>query len=107
LRVACEALREQYGLPPFWYDCEVEGEDSWAYAHSKGESLGFNITQVVVFVDPSVWTWMWGAPDRANYQIIMYWDSSRVSPERVAGIEADLARLLGSQVVSYPGSEPA
>ena len=107
LRVACEALRERYGLPPFWYDCKVEGEDSWGYAYSKGESLGFNVTVVGEFVNPSVWTWMWGAPDRANYQIILYWDSVRVGPERVAAIESGLAELLGCPVVPYPGSEQA
>jgi hypothetical protein len=107
LRVVCEALREQYGLPPFWYDFEVEGADSWCYAHAKGELLGFNVTVVGEFVNPSVWTWMWGAPDRANYQIIMYWNSVRVGPERVVAIESELAELLCCPVLPYPGSEQA
>jgi hypothetical protein len=105
MRAVCEAIRERYELPPFWYDCEVEGEDSWVYAHAQGLSLGLNVTQIGEFVNPSVWTWMWGAPDRANYQIILSWDSSRINPQGVSAIEAAFAELLGSPIIPYPDSK--
>jgi hypothetical protein len=104
LRPVCESLRARYGFPPFWYDCEAEGADSWTYAHSAGESLGFNVTQIEEFVNPSLCTWMWGAPDQANYQIILYWDSSRLRSEDVAEIESVLAELLQGPIIPYPGS---
>jgi hypothetical protein len=105
LRTFCELLGTRYRLPAFRYDCEVEGRDAWSYASAAGETIGFNVTKIEEFVTPSLWTWMWGAPDQANYQILLVWDSSRVGPEEVAGIESVLAELLQCPIIPDPGRQ--
>ena len=71
LPTACDRLRVRFALPEFVADVEVEGDDWWEYAHADGPSVGFNLTRVGRFADTAKWGWMWGAPDRANYQVIV------------------------------------
>ncbi len=103
LKTVCRRLEERFGLPEFGYDLESEGEDFWEYARSVGEALALNVTRIGRFVTPSSWHWMWGAPDRANFQVILYWTSSRVDESGVRDVMEVLAEVFEAELRPYPG----
>lgn len=71
LETACERLARRFSLPPFFADVEFEGEDGWEYATSNNERMAFNLSKILEFRRPELWTWMWGAPTKANMQVFV------------------------------------
>jgi len=71
LETACERLARRFSLPPFFADVEFEGEDGWEYATSNNENMAFNLSKILEFHRPELWTWMWGAPTKANMQVFV------------------------------------
>jgi hypothetical protein len=102
LQEVCERVQSRLCLNPFRIDCEVEDEDWWSYGTSENPANDFNITAIGEYKTPDVWGWMWGAPDKANYQIAVMWDSRGAKPD-LALIEREIAAILGCRLVRYPG----
>ena len=54
---------------------------------------------------PAAWGWMWGAPERANYQVVI----RAADGEVLAQAKGAVAEALGCAAVRYPrnpGAEP-
>jgi hypothetical protein len=100
LTTACERLRARCGLAAFSANVEVEGDDWWEYAHADGRGVGFNLTRIGRCVNPAVWGWMWGAPGRANYQVIIH----AASAAELQVAEQTVAEVLECEVARYPSS---
>ena len=66
LEVACYHLQVQYHLPNFRFD----EHDSWQYARSVGQQIGFNLTKTERA--DTIAHWMNGVPENVNYQIILF-----------------------------------
>jgi hypothetical protein len=96
LKTVCACLQRRYELPPFEFDIEIEGQDWWEYGTSRSAKLSINVTRIGRFVNVSSWTWMWRAPDRANYQIIISSDADAPS------FQESLAEVLECEVEQYP-----
>ena len=71
LDTACQRLARRFSLPPFVADAEFEVEDGWQYATSKSENMAVNLSKILEFHRPELWTWMWGAPTKANMQVFV------------------------------------
>ena len=106
LRTACDSLRfcygDQYALPEFCFDAEKDGEDLWSWAESRSDFLGIALTVIVEYHDPAKWTWMWGAPDEANYHINVFWNSAKVSHDEARKINDVLSEVLGCPLIPLP-----
>jgi hypothetical protein len=102
LREACARVQERLGLAPFRFDCEAEGDDSWSYGTSQNALQDVNLTVVGSYHNPAIWSWMWGAPDQANYQVVITWDYYGQRPD-LRRIERELGEILGCELVRCPG----
>jgi hypothetical protein len=65
LDTACEQLARRLYLPTF------DADEGWECANSQNADLALNLTKILEFSDPNVWGWMWGAPAKANAQIVV------------------------------------
>lgn len=102
LEDACRKLRDAFDVPPFTLDVESNGDDLWEYATSRGEDVAFNLTRILHFSEPANWTWMRGAPDDANYQVVLSWAGEAKSE---AAIERDIRKAeiaLECELHPYP-----
>lgn len=104
LAEACSGVEERLGLAPFRIDCEVEGNDYWSYGRSENPALHVNLTKIGAYHTPAVWSWMWGAPDEANYQVVVTWNAYGLKPD-LSLIAREVSRVLGAALVPYPGWE--
>ncbi len=113
LEDACRKLRDAFDVPPFTIDIEAAGdieasgdieaaaEDHWEYATSRGETIAFNLTRIVKFSDPRHWTWMRGAPDDANYQVVISWASEAKNTAAMAADAKSVAAALDCELHPY------
>jgi hypothetical protein len=92
-------------LPSFACDVEVEGDDFWNYGYSQTNEVGFNVTCVGEYHTPACWTWMWGVPDRANYQVVVCRDPARVTDDELVRIRTIVAEILECPVTPYPRND--
>jgi hypothetical protein len=100
----CAGVKERLGLAPFRIDCEVEGNDSWSYGTSENPTLDVNLTVIGDYHTPAVWSWMWGAPNQANYQVVVTWNAYGPKPD-LDQITREMSKVLGAPLVPYPGWE--
>ena len=97
LEVACELLARTLSLSQFQIDVEFEGRDRWEHAESKDARVSLNLTKILEFDRPEFWSWMWGAPDKANTQIILSGDKSGSSE-----VHRFIAEALECKLEPYP-----
>lgn len=96
LRKVATRVQHSLAMLDFHYDVEAEGEDWWEYAVFDGPAL-INLTKIGHFARPALWRWMWGAPDTANFQLII----KNAGPD-LGRIEAAAAEALGCALTPYP-----
>ncbi len=61
------------------------------------------MTRIGHFADPTVWGWMWGAPERANYQVVV-WVAAGCD---LSAAERAVSEALECVAVRYPCSPDA
>jgi len=101
LEEACRRLRDAFDVPPFTVDVESAGDDRWEYATTRGETVAFNLTRLVRYSNPARWTWMRGAPDDANYQVVLSWASEAKDGDAMHNDIAKAARALECDLRPY------